>query len=408
VKTIPWLGNYGGETVPVKRSYELLLGKMVQPSANTRSDIEVEYLNSASIQWDGVEAGQDKKMWASPVEIRNLSVKPGDLLICEGGDIGRATIYNGPSGLIFQNSVHRARSCQGSDVRYLKYLLNSLYHSGWLEVLCNRATIAHLTCEKLGSIEVPRMQIDEQRRIADFLDAETARIDELVSLRNLQVNALSSTLYGEVAHKTEPEWQRTPLRRIVDAVQTGTTPTDLLYSSASLEGMPWYTPAALGGILDLSETGSRVRWEDAHRVPRFPSGSILIVGIGESLGKVADLDHEATGNQQLTAIRTSSAVDQRFVTWQLFRAYDEIRAWAQYSRVRILNNDVLKSFTISIPPIDQQIDIRKRLDRRLSYFQNLRDAARRFSLLASERRRALIKAAVTGEIDVTTAGGGVG
>lgn len=265
----------------------------------------------------------------------------------------------------------------------------------------------------LGSIEVSLPSLDEQRRIADFLDGETARIDKLVSLRNEQVDELSEALCGEAVRSTgrhrlssdQPEWQSVALRRVVEKVQTGTTPTELLQPIANSGHMPWYTPAALGGTLDLNAADKGVHETDARYVPRFRAGSILIVGIGESLGKVCDLDHEATGNQQLTAITTSTAIDRRFLAWQLFAAHNELRSWAQYSRIRILNNENLKSFMISIPPIIQQVESRKELDRRLAGLRAFRDAAAHFSVLASERRQALITAAVMGQIDVTAARG---
>ena len=247
------------------------------------------------------------------------------------------------------------------------------------------------------SIDLP--PLDEQRRIADFLDAETARIDELVRLRNLQVNRLEEALISEAQHISSPEWQELPLRRVVDTVQTGTTPTELLLP-ADPDNVSWYTPAALGGTLDLGSADKSVSKDDFAVVPNFPAQSILIVGIGESLGKVAELDHEATGNQQLTAITISSRADRRFVLWRLFIAYEEIRAWAQYSRVRILNNEVLKSFKIPVPPLEQQIRVRESLDQRLDEFMKFRSAAARFEQLAKERRQALITAAVTGAITV--------
>ena len=78
MKTIPWLGDYSSPTIPVKYFYELVLGKMEQPRP-TDGDIEIEYLNSGCVFWHGVEPNQDRMMWASPSEIRNLSVRSGDL-----------------------------------------------------------------------------------------------------------------------------------------------------------------------------------------------------------------------------------------------------------------------------------------------------------------------------------------
>ena len=256
-----------------------------------------------------------------------------------------------------------------------------------------------ISWDAFRSIEVPLPSLDEQRRIADFLDAETARIDELIRLRNLQVERFAEALRSEAGRIANPEWKPLPLRRIINSVQTGTTPTDLLRPADS-GNMPWYTPAALGGSLDLNSADKSVSRDDFDAVPRFPAESILIVGIGESLGKVADLDHEATGNQQLTAICISDSADRRFVLWRLFAAYEEIRAWAQYSRIRILNNEVLKSFRIPVPPLDQQVKARQALDHRLIEFTEFRDTSARFSLLATERRQALITAAVTGGVTV--------
>jgi type I restriction enzyme S subunit len=397
--SIPWLGGYNGAAISAKRSYELVLGKMIQPTPASASDVEVEYLNSASVQWGGVTANPDKTMWATAAEITSLSIVQGDLLVCEGGDVGRAAIYNGEPGKIFQNSLHRARSCGGSDVRYLKYLLTALHASGWLDILCNKATIAHFTVEKLGALQIPAIPLEEQRRIADFLDAETTRIDHLIRLRNVQVERLQEALLSEAGRIDGPDWRWTPLRRLIQSVQTGTTPTEVL-RPLDPDDVAWYTPAALGGMLDLNAAEKSIRLEDFSGLPRFRAGSILIVGIGESLGKVADLNHNATGNQQLTAIKIGKTSDHRFVLWRLFCAYDEIRAWAQYSRVRILNNEVLKSFRIPVPALDEQVRRRIELDERLDDFRQFSNAATRFAQIATERRQALITAAVTGEITV--------
>ena len=79
-----------------------------------------------------------------------------------------------------------------------------------------------------------------------------------------------------------------------------------------------YACAALGGTLDLRDADKSISPEDLPGVPRFQAGSILIVGIGESLGKVGYLDHNATGNQQLTAVKIARESDARFVLWRLF------------------------------------------------------------------------------------------
>jgi type I restriction enzyme, S subunit len=370
------------------------------------SDSGAQVLRSTEITLDGrvtPETVALRKLTAR--EFRATKVRVGDILVVKSSG---SNVHLGKSGWVdersagmsFSNFIQRLRVSAGFDPRFTWYFMNCNVMKDQVRLLSSTSTgLQNLSGSLIREIEVPSPPLDEQRRIADFLDAETARIDQLVSLRNLQAARLSEALHSEAKRVSGSEWQRLPLRRVVETVQTGTTPTELL-RPADPDNLPWYTPAALGGILDLNDADKSIRREDIDQVPRFSAESILIVGIGESLGKVADLDHEATGNQQLTAIRTAASADRRFVAWRLFAAYDEIRAWAQYSRVRILNNEVLKSFTIPVPSIDQQVRVRADLDHRLSDFTEFRNAATRFSQLARERRQALITAAVTGGITV--------
>lgn len=140
-------------------------------------------------------------------------------------------------------------------------------------------------------------------------------------------------------------------------------------------------------------------------VPIFPAGSVIVTGIGESLGKVGYLPHTATGNQQLTALSPKENVSAKYIAWQLWAAQKEMREWAQYSRIRIINNDTLKAFPIFLPPRPQQDAAVSTLDSHLAKVQKLEAATTKFLRLANERRQALITAAVTGQFDVSTASG---
>src|SRR3989304_2124567 len=118
---------------------------------------------------------------ASPEALKQFRVKSGDLLVCEGGEAGRAGIVDSaPVTCIMQNSLHRVRK-KGADVRFLQYVLQMVSSEGWFDVLCNKSTIAHFTREKLANLRMPLPpSLEEQRAIASFLDRETARIDALI------------------------------------------------------------------------------------------------------------------------------------------------------------------------------------------------------------------------------------
>ncbi|MEJ1134867.1 restriction endonuclease subunit S [Kribbella sp. CCNWLW197] len=360
-------------------------------------------------------------MWASPRELKRFAVSNGDLLICEGGDVGRAAIYAGPDGFIFQNSVHRVRSASGNDLRYFRYVLEAVHGTEWFDVLCNKATIRHLTSEKLADLPIPLPEPTEQRRIADFLDAETSTVDRLLASRRRQLILLGERLSARVMEVTgrltvrgvaaSQEWQRLPLRRVVASIKTGSTPSggaDGTWATPDDPGaLPWYTPSEMDEWMNLAPPE---RFVDSggggeRGTTRFESGAVLVVCVGESIGKTVFLDHAASGNQQLTAVKPSDRVDGKFLAWQLWGASQEIRDSSPYTRVRIINGGDLLAFPVAAPPRLVQVAVRKELDIEAGKLTTLRDSIARFTAGLAERRHALITAAVTGQIDVTTARG---
>ncbi len=303
------------------------------------------------------------------------------------------------------------------DSRFLFYVTLSSPWLDWANTTSYGTKMPRTSWEALGEYRQALPALTVQRRIADFLDVETARIDRLLSLRSQQIRAITELLRVRAAQATgrvrlhagveSDRSSRAPLRRSVHSVRTGTTPAGLKDrdSVGSHGKIPWYTPAAIDGMMSIGDAEKFVALSVAEEVPIFSAGSVLVTGIGESLGKVGFLNHDATGNQQLTALEPNQNTDGRFLAWQLWAAQEDIRSWAQYSRVRIINNDVLKSFPIYLPSKNVQVSARVELDSRLNAINRLRGVIDRFSHRMYEKRLALITAAVTGQIDVTTARG---
>ena len=142
--------NNSWQSMPVKRAFDTTLGKMLQPKPSNNGDLEVPYLKAVHVQWNGINFEELPKMWANTEEIQQLQLNKGDLLVCEGGEVGRAAILETelPENCIIQNSLHRVRDNHLGEVRFLKYWLKYFADKGWLDVLCNKATIAHFTVEK--------------------------------------------------------------------------------------------------------------------------------------------------------------------------------------------------------------------------------------------------------------------
>lgn len=176
---VEWLGKVpehwgiGG----VKRGYDIRLGKMLQPKANSADDIEVSYLKAKDVQWFSVQPISAARMWASPGDIKQFSVSSGDLLVCEGGEGGRCGILTDQvSDHIIQNSLHRVRSRYGNSNAFLQYTMRAVAEMGWFAALNNKATIAPFTYEKFGALRIPFPSPPEQHAITRFLNHANQRI----------------------------------------------------------------------------------------------------------------------------------------------------------------------------------------------------------------------------------------
>ena len=118
--------------------YSIQLGKMLQPESSSSLDAETPYLKSQHVQWESVRVDDLPLMWASPSELVKYGIRDGDLLVCEGGDVGRAGIVKEiPKGTIIQNALHRVRPRVRHDIRFLMYVLEHASGQSWFDIICN-------------------------------------------------------------------------------------------------------------------------------------------------------------------------------------------------------------------------------------------------------------------------------
>ena len=200
-KTVPlkdsgvdWIGQIpeGWGVGKLKYYFDVQLGKMLQPSAINGNDIEIDYLRAINVQWDNILVDNLSKMWCNPSEVSKYEIMNGDLLVCEGGEVGRCGIVEYLSDrAIIQNAVHRIRSAERANVRFLNYYIQHTTKSKWFDILCNKATIAHLTSEKLLNTLVVLPSISEQIQIADFLDKKTEQINQMIAIKKEQIENIN-------------------------------------------------------------------------------------------------------------------------------------------------------------------------------------------------------------------------
>lgn len=208
---IEWIGEIPAG-VPISRvglHFDIVLGKMLC-SAPVDDNYTLEsYYCAADVHFEGLSNGEKKKMWFSPDEKEQYCVKNGDLLVVEGGAGagGCAIAVSTDVPIYIQNSIMIVRSKGISNIRYLRYLLECLVKKGYIDVVCNKATIPHFTKDKLANVPFIVFSQSEQEEIAKYLNEKCAGIDALIVKKQQYLieieNYKKSLIYEYVTGKKE-------------------------------------------------------------------------------------------------------------------------------------------------------------------------------------------------------------
>lgn len=179
---IEWLGEIPAHWAvqPVFSRYSVQLGKMLDERRITGKHL-VRYLRNVDVQWDRINYEDLPQMDVAPAEYDRYLVREGDLLVCEGGEIGRCAIVEKlEQETAYQKALHRMRPI--SSVEYPRYMFYTLFCASKNGVLSvgGVSTIHHLTAEQLRRLRFTTPPSLEQKKIANFLDKEVANLDSVV------------------------------------------------------------------------------------------------------------------------------------------------------------------------------------------------------------------------------------
>lgn len=164
----PIPAHWGTPTVSV--NFELALGKMLN-AESAAGPAQHPYLRNVNVQWDRIDLGDLATMSFDEKEFFRYGLRSGDVLICEGGEVGRAAVWASELDKCFiQKAIHRARPRRGANGRYLMYCLRAAAKRSVFSVEGNQSTIVHLTGEQLRVHRFPWPPPDEQRDIVEHLD----------------------------------------------------------------------------------------------------------------------------------------------------------------------------------------------------------------------------------------------
>jgi len=190
---LPWLGEIPRhwEVARLKNIARVVLGKMLKTSSSPGYKLR-PYLRSANVQWWTPSLNDVAEMWFSEPEMEIYRLARGDILVSEGGEVGRACLWEGQIDECYiQNSVHKVSPVKEIRSRFLLFQFFIMGQSGHFESIVNRVSIAHLTREKLVAVRFVIPPLQEQDKIIDFVEEHTEEVRRLISNRRRLIEVLN-------------------------------------------------------------------------------------------------------------------------------------------------------------------------------------------------------------------------
>ena len=144
------------------------LGKTLDKAKN-KGELK-PYLCSINVYWDGIDLTTVKETRLEEGELPKYLLKPGDLLVCEGGDVGRSAVWESTQEMYYQNALHRVRFYGGINPYFFQLLLECYKGNLILDTYSKGMTIKHLVQTALNAIIFPLPPLAEQNRIVDAIN----------------------------------------------------------------------------------------------------------------------------------------------------------------------------------------------------------------------------------------------
>ena len=158
-------------------------------NASNQSGQLLEYITTSNLYWNRFELGTLRKMFFTDSEIEKCTAAKGDLLVCEGGDFGRAAIWPFDYDIRIQNHIHRLRAYAPVCTEYYYYIFYLYKHVGWIGG--KGIGIQGLSSNALHALLFPLPPVEEQKRIVDII-RKIDPITEKYEIAEAKLDALNT------------------------------------------------------------------------------------------------------------------------------------------------------------------------------------------------------------------------
>ena len=357
----------------VDSAFDIQQGKQVSKK-NRDGEHQRPFLRTKNVFWNRLELTDLDQMHFSEAEQSRLELHANDLLVCEGGSIGRTALWNNEvEGCLYQNHLHRLRA-KGNKV-YPQYGVYWLLYAFNVAKLYfgrgNVTTIPNLSQSKLAELPMAFPPLPEQKKIAHILstvqraiEAQEQIIQTTTELKKALMHKLfTEGLRNEPQKQTEigpvPESWEVCKVGDVSKIQSGGTPTRDVPENWSGGTIPWVKTGEINYCV-INDTEEKITQTGlANSAARlFPVGTLLMAMYGQGItrARVGLLRIEAATNQACASITPTDEkqISSVFLYYFFEYHYEDLRTLGHGANQRNMNAALIRSFPLMFPKPDEQ------------------------------------------------------
>lgn len=437
---VAWIGEVPKhwEVCKLKHYSHIVLGKMLMTSPPKDSEglytLE-KYLKSKNVGWLQLFLDEDNidEMWFNQYEKSIYKLQENDIVMNEGGDIGKVSCWRGVDfDCYIQNSINKITADYNRvNAGFLCYWLYNLSSLGYFWSIVSQISIAHLTKEKLSNSPVVLPPISEQTAIATYLDTHCAKIDNLISIQQKRIALLQELKQSVITHAVTKglnpnvemkqsgvewigdvpkHWKVMPLKKYCKMNKGLTfTKADIVDEGESV--------ISYGQIHSKLNNGVSLDCKLIRHVPIgiVKNGEKSKAHKGDFIFADTSEDYEGCGNfvyndtnQAIyggyhTIILQTETLNAKYIGY-LFKTdcwRYQIRSRVYGVKVYSITQSILSICSIILPPQDEQKQIASYLDHKCATIDTSISNAQHQIELLQEYKQSLITEVVTGKRKVT-------
>ena len=349
-------------------------------NASNRDGKMMDYITTSNLYWDRFDLSVVKQMLFTEEELWRCTAKKGDLLICEGGDIGRAAIWNYDYDIRIQNHIHRLRGYGGINHRFY-YFVFLLYK------LSNRiggkgVAIQGLSSGDLHKLEVPLPPECEQIRLVKTIDKWFKFVDlleqEQENLHSLAQSTKSKILGLAISGKLVPQDPNDePAIELLKRINPAFEPCDNSHYENLPQGWAFCkikdifnitmgqspTGESINGVKGIEFHQGKIHFTESYlsqsgvytdQPTKIAEVDSLLLCVRAPVGVLNITQRKICIGRGLCALKPKYEIDNLYWLFILTAYKDYFESNATGSTFKAISGDTIKNAVIKLPPLQEQ------------------------------------------------------